>query len=69
MPIDEDSGAARCQEQLGQQDSQSVHGIALHVGQHDQLLLRLIPLNSQGHVLHAISGGVALYLGVARLRG
>lgn len=35
----------------------------------DQLLLRLIPLNSPGHVLHAISGGVALYLGVARLDG
>lgn len=34
----------------------------------DQSLLGLIPLNSPGHVLHAISGGAALYLGVARLR-
>jgi Domain of unknown function (DUF4383) len=35
----------------------------------DQSLLGLIPLNSPGHVLHAISGGVALYLGLGRLRG
>jgi hypothetical protein len=34
----------------------------------DQSLLGLIPLNSPGHVLHAISGGAALYLGLARLR-
>ena len=34
----------------------------------DQLLIGLIPLNSPGHVLHAISGGAALYLGVARGR-
>ncbi len=35
----------------------------------DQVLLRLIPLNSPGHVLHAISGGAALYLGVTRQQG
>ena len=35
----------------------------------DQLLLGLIPLNSPGHVLHAISGGAALYLGLVRERG
>jgi hypothetical protein len=35
----------------------------------DQLLIGLVPLNSPGHVLHAISGGAALYLGVARERG
>ena len=32
----------------------------------EQLLLGLIPLNSPGHVLHAITGGIALYLGVTR---
>jgi Domain of unknown function (DUF4383) len=32
----------------------------------EQLLLGLIPLNSPGHVLHAVTGGIALYLGVTR---
>ena len=31
----------------------------------DQLLLGLLPLNSPGHILHLISGGLALYLGLA----
>lgn len=31
----------------------------------DQLLLRALPLNSPGHILHLISGGLALYLGLA----
>jgi len=31
----------------------------------DQLLLRAVPLNSPGHILHLISGGLALYLGLA----
>jgi hypothetical protein len=35
----------------------------------DQRLFGLIPLNSPGHVLHAISGGAALYLGLGQLRG
>lgn len=35
----------------------------------DQLLIGLISLNSPGHVLHAISGGAALYLGLAGERG
>jgi len=32
----------------------------------DQLLLDLVPLNSPGHMLHLMSGGLALYLGLAR---
>ncbi|MDQ3863608.1 MAG: DUF4383 domain-containing protein [Actinomycetota bacterium] len=32
----------------------------------EQLLLGLIPLNSPGHVLHAVTGGIALYLGMTR---
>jgi len=31
----------------------------------DQLLVRAVPLNSPGHILHLISGGLALYLGLA----
>jgi len=31
----------------------------------DQILLGLLPLNSPGHILHLISGGLALYLGLA----
>ena len=31
----------------------------------DQLLLRLVPLNSPGHILHLFTGGLALYLGLA----
>lgn len=31
----------------------------------DQVLLRFLPLNSPGHILHLISGGLALYLGLA----
>jgi len=31
----------------------------------DQSLLGLLPLNSPGHILHLISGGLALYLGLA----
>jgi len=34
----------------------------------DQLLLRLVPLNSPAHMLHLATGGLALYLGVARLK-
>jgi hypothetical protein len=34
----------------------------------DQLLFGLIPLNSPGHILHVVSGGIALYLGVAQSR-
>ena len=30
----------------------------------DQILLRLLPLNSPGHILHLISGGLVLYLGM-----
>ena len=30
----------------------------------DQILLRLLPLNSPGHILHLISGGLVLYLGI-----
>ena len=30
----------------------------------DQILLRLVPLNSPGHILHLISGGLVLYLGI-----
>ncbi len=33
----------------------------------DQLLLGLVPLNSPAHMLHLATGGLALYLGVARL--
>ena len=32
----------------------------------EQLFLGLVPLNSPGHVLHAVTGGIALYLGVTR---
>ncbi len=32
----------------------------------DQLLLGLVPLNSPGHMLHLATGGLAIYLGVAR---
>ena len=31
----------------------------------DQLLLGFLPLNSPGHILHLMSGGLALYLGIA----
>lgn len=31
----------------------------------DQLLLGLVPLNSPGHMLHLVTGSIALYLGVA----
>jgi len=34
----------------------------------DQLLLGLVPLNSPGHVLHLVSGSLAIYLGFLRLR-
>ena len=34
----------------------------------DQILLRLLPLNSPGHILHLISGGLALYLGLTARR-
>lgn len=30
----------------------------------DQILLRFLPLNSPGHILHLISGGLVLYLGI-----
>jgi hypothetical protein len=33
----------------------------------DQLFLGVLPLNSPGHVLHLVSGGVALYLGLVRV--
>lgn len=32
----------------------------------DQLFLGLLPLNSPAHILHLVSGGLALYLGLAR---
>jgi len=32
----------------------------------DQLLLGFVALNSAGHVLHLVTGGIALYLGLAR---
>jgi hypothetical protein len=32
----------------------------------DQLLLKLVPLNSPGHMLHLATGGLALYLALAR---
>jgi|GEM_PF-766403 len=31
----------------------------------DQLLLGLVPLNSPGHMLHLVTGSIALYLGLA----
>ena len=33
----------------------------------DQLLLGLVPLNSPGHTLHLVTGGLALYLGYKRV--
>ena len=33
----------------------------------DQLLLGLVPLNSPGHMLHLVTGLIALYLGFARV--
>ncbi|MFN8376905.1 MAG: DUF4383 domain-containing protein [Anaerolineae bacterium] len=33
----------------------------------DQLLLGLVPLNSPGHMLHLVTGLIALYLGFAKL--
>jgi hypothetical protein len=32
----------------------------------DQLLLGLVPLNSPGHMLHLVSGGLAIYIGLVR---
>ena len=32
----------------------------------DQSLFSLVPLNSPGHILHLVSGGLALYLGLVR---
>jgi hypothetical protein len=32
----------------------------------DQLLLNLVPLNSPGHMLHLVSGGLAVYLGLVK---
>ena len=37
---------------------------ALEAFPKDQILLRLVPLNSPGHILHLISGGLVLYLGI-----
>ena len=31
----------------------------------DQMFLGLVPLNSPGHILHLVSGGIVLYLGLA----
>ncbi len=31
----------------------------------DQLFLGLVPLNSPGHMLHLVTGGIALYVGFA----
>jgi hypothetical protein len=31
---------------------------------HDQMLLGIVPLNSPGHILHLVTGGIALYLGL-----
>jgi hypothetical protein len=31
----------------------------------DQMLLGLVPLNSPGHMLHLVTGSIALYLGLA----
>jgi hypothetical protein len=33
----------------------------------DQSLLGAIPLNSPGHILHLVSGGIALYLGLMKV--
>jgi hypothetical protein len=33
----------------------------------DQLLLGIVPLNSPGHILHLVTGGLALYLGWKRV--
>ncbi len=33
----------------------------------DQLFLGVLPLNSPGHILHLVTGGLALYLGLVRL--
>ena len=35
----------------------------------DQLLLGLVPLNSPAHMLHLATGGLAIYLGLARPMG
>lgn len=32
----------------------------------DQLFLGLVPLNSPGHMLHLVSGGLAVYLGLVK---
>lgn len=32
----------------------------------DQMFLGILPLNSPGHILHLVSGGVALYLGLIK---
>jgi hypothetical protein len=34
----------------------------------DQLLLGILPLNSPGHMFHLVTGGFALYLGLAGLQ-
>jgi hypothetical protein len=31
----------------------------------DQLFLGIVPLNSPGHILHLVTGGIVLYLGLA----
>ncbi|HKP54971.1 MAG TPA: DUF4383 domain-containing protein [Chloroflexia bacterium] len=33
----------------------------------DQMLLGLVPLNSPGHILHMVTGGLALYIGLVPL--
>ncbi len=33
----------------------------------DQLLLGVLPLNSPGHILHMVTGAIALYLGLVRV--
>ncbi len=33
----------------------------------DQLFLGILPLNSPGHILHLVTGGLALYMGLVRL--
>ena len=33
----------------------------------DQMFLGLVPLNSPGHILHLVTGGIVLYLGLASL--
>ena len=35
---------------------------------HDQLFLGLVPLNSPGHILHLVTGGIALYLSLVSVR-